>query len=132
MKAPSEDIKDIMEGSASGLTLTFATDLFIGHMPPSPDKCVTIYDTSGYPAELDYTYQRPTFQIKVRGNKGGYRAAHELAQAIRDLLHGTHNENVNGARYILIAIESDVGSIGPDEQERPQFTVNFRAHRTEA
>jgi hypothetical protein len=129
MNPPSEDMKDVLEAETA-LALTFGDDLHIGQMPESPDACVCIYDTGGYPAELDYMYERPTFQVRVRGAKGGYRAAQVLAQAIRDTLHGVHNLTLNAARYILIAIESDVGSIGADELHRPNFTVNFRIHRT--
>jgi hypothetical protein len=129
MNPPSEDIKDILD-DASSLGLTFATDLFVSEMPISPDACVAIYDTGGEPAEPDYVYERPTVQVKVRGARGRYRDAHILAQTIRDLLNGMHNEELNGARYIAIWIETDVIFIGYDESHRPQFTLNLRIHRT--
>jgi hypothetical protein len=130
MNPPSEDIKDILEGE-TGLALTFATDLFIGQMPETPDACVCVYDSGGYPGEENYLYERPTVQVKVRGGRGGYKIAHELCQNIRDVLHGLHNVTVNSARYVGIWVETDVMSIGPDELHRPHFTVNFRIHRTD-
>lgn len=130
MNPPSEDIKDILEGE-SALALTFTEDLFIGQMPETPDNCVCIYDTGGYPGESDYVYQRPTLQVKVRGDRGAYKLAHQLCQNIRDVLHALHNVTLNGARYIGIWQESDVMSLGPDELHRPMFTINFRIHRTD-
>ncbi len=129
MNAPSEDIKDILLGILS-LTLTYATDLFIGEMPKTPNNCVCIFDTGGYDPESNYVYQRPTIQVRVRGAGGGYLAAHEQAQAIRDELHGLHNETINGARYVGIWQEGDIISVGQDDNKRPNITVNFRIHRT--
>lgn len=137
MNAPSEDMKDILEGT-SALALTFAEDLFISEMPDEnedaivSDQCVCIYDTGGEPAEVNYTYEKPTIQIRVRGAKGAYLATHELAQSIRDTLNGLHNETWNGARYIGIWAMGDVLFISYDDNHRPIFTVNFRIHRTEA
>lgn len=131
MNSPSEDIKGFLEAETA-LALTFAANLFVGQMPESPDACVCVYDTGGYPGEANFVYQRPTCQVKVRGNKGAYKVAHELAQSIRDTLHALHNETINDARYIGIWMETDVLSLGPDERQRPMFTINFRVHRTDA
>ena len=131
MQPPSEDIKDILE-AISSLTLTFATDLFISEMPTTPDNAVCIFDTGGYEPEANYTYERPTIQVRVRGAGGGYLAAHEQAQAIRDELHALTNTTINGARYVAIWQEGDIISVGQDDNNRPNVTVNFRIHRTTA
>ncbi len=129
MNAPSEDIKDILEGISS-LALTYATDLFIGEMPKEPNNAVCIFDTGGYDPEANYIYERPTIQVRVRGAGGGYLAAHELAQAIRDELHALTNTTINSARYVAIWQEGDIISVGQDDNDRPNVTVNFRIHRT--
>jgi hypothetical protein len=131
MNAPSVDIKDLIEGT-SALGLTFAADLFVSEMPPTPDECVSVHDTGGYGAEVDYTYERPTVQVRVRGGKGEYEVAHAIAQDIRDALNGQANVSLNGARYVGIWCEGDVMSLGYDDNHRPLFTVNFRLHRTDA
>lgn len=131
MNPPSEDIKDILEETSS-LGLTFATDLFISEMPDSPDECVCVYDTGGEAAWPDYTYEKPTVQVRVRGEKGQYRSAHLLAQGIRDTLNGTANDTRNGARYIGIWDVSDVLFVGYDDNRRPLLTLNFRIQRTTA
>jgi hypothetical protein len=127
MNSPSEDIKDMLVTAGLG---TFGTNLFIGLEPTTPDICTTIYDTGGEPAEVDYNYERPTVMVRVRGAEGGYRAAHLVAQSIRDELNGKHNVTVNSARYVGIWMQTDVLAIGTDDNGRPLFTINFRIHRT--
>jgi len=131
MNPPSVDIKDILEGTSS-LGLTFATDLFVSEMPTTPDACVCIYDTGGEDPEVNYTYERPHVQVRVRGDKGGYETAQELAQSIRDTLSGTADYTINGARYVGMWALGDVMFIEYDDNQRPEFTVNFRLHRTSA
>ena len=63
MNPTAEDMKDILDNSATGLT--FATNLFCFKQPDSPDECVTLYDTGGFtptpqyysPIPIDYTAQ---------------------------------------------------------------------------
>jgi len=131
MNAPSEDIKDYLV-TVSALTLTFATNLFISEMPDTPSDCVCIYDTGGAPAEPHITYERPTFQIRVRGDRGKYQDAYDLAQAIKVELNGIHNATITTSRYIAIWLVSDIIAVGYDEKHRPLLSINFRAHRTNA
>lgn len=131
MNAPSEDLRDILAGTSS-LALTFATNLFVSEMPSAPDNCVCVYDTGGFEPDSNFTYERPTVQIMVRGAKGAYFSAHEQAQEIRDVLTATINHTINGARYIAIWCQSDVLSLGFDNNHRPMLSVNFRMHRTTA
>ena len=128
MNAPSDDIKDILEGLSS-LALTFATDLFVAKRPPLPDQCVTVYDSGGYDPQAN-DYERPTVQVIVRGLKGGYRTAYALAKSIKDELHEYANQTVNSTRYIAIYTQGDILSLGEDENGRPLLSVNFRIHRT--
>ena len=130
LNPPSEDFKDMLEGESS-LGLVFATDLFINKMPSSPDNVVSIHDASGESPEVNYTYEKPGVQIRVRGAKGGYKAAHEQAQDIRNFLHPTGNLTINGARYVGIWAEGDIIPLGDDDNERPLFSMNFRVHRTD-
>ena len=129
MNPPSIDVKDILAATSS-LALTFATDLFVSEMPTTPDACVCVYDSGGDDPEVEYTYERPHVQVRIRGDKGGYEVAHELARAIRDTLSGTANYTINAARYVGIWAVGDILSIGYDNNQRPLLTVNFRLHRT--
>jgi hypothetical protein len=130
MNPPSEDIKDMLVASAAGTGLTFGTDIHISHMPDTPDLCVAVYDTGGEPPEPHLVYNKPTAQVRVRGDRGGYEAAWSLAETIRDALNGVNNEVWNSTRYIGIWATGDILFIHYDDSKRPVLSVNFRIHRT--
>jgi len=128
---PSEDIKDLIDAD-SDLGLTFGTDLFVSEMPETPDACVCVYDTGGFPPDPNHTYDHPSVQVRVRGAKGKYRDAYVRANDIKKLLHQTTNETADGSRYLGIFAGSDVLFVGYDDNHRPLLTVNFNCERTEA
>jgi hypothetical protein len=137
MNSVAEDIKDLLtESSMAGIHGTFATDLFVGLEPDSPDLCTTIFDTGGfdpdaYMGDSDYDYERPTIQVLVRGAPGGYQAAYSRIKAISDELKNKTNKTINSTKYMTIWQMGDIFFIGYDEaKNRPSFTVNFRIHRT--
>jgi len=130
MNAPSQDIKDFIIESSAGLSLVFATDLFVAKMPETPDECVCIYDSGGGAPEANYEYDYPSVQIRVRGDRMGYQAGWALAKDIKDTLHGKTNETINSTRYIQIVCSGDIIFVAWDELERPIFSVNFEIHRT--
>lgn len=133
MGAPSKDIADLL-AAESALGLTFATNLFVGSEPASPDTCVTIYDTtSDRPlAKLsdnnDYLYENLNVQVRVRAN--AYTDAYDLIYAILSLLHGRGNETWNGAYYNSILSMQSPEMIGWDEKRRALFVCNFSIKRT--
>lgn len=129
MRPPSIDIKDLLAGESS-LALTYAQNLFVGEMPTVPDDCACVYDSGGYKPDAHIEYKRPTIQIRTRGARGQYQAAHELAQDCADILNGMANVTVSSTRYIGIWSEGDVLFLGMDTNGRPQFSVNLRIHRT--
>lgn len=130
MNAPSVDIKDILEQTSS-LALVFGTDLFVSEMPDTPDECVVVYDSGGDDSDPHITYERPTIQIRVRGNKGAYTDTYDIVNNIKTILHGLTGEILNSARYIGIWIVGDILSLGQDDNKRPIFSINFRLHRTD-
>jgi len=128
MNPTSEDIIAILE--QSGIEVgTFAGDLFIHQMPDSPDACISVHDTGGFDPEVN-DYNKPTVQIRVRGDKMGYQAAWDKAKEVRDTLHTLHNEVFGGTRYIQIMLQGDITDIGNDEKGRPLLVLNFLVHRT--
>lgn len=130
MFPPSEDIKDLLEAESS-LGLVSATNLFVSKIPlNAPDECVAVFDSPGMAPEVNYVYDKPGVQVRVRAEKGKYKNGYSLAADIKTALHATANVTVNGARYIGIWAEGDPIPIGSDDSDRPEFTVNFRIHRT--
>lgn len=133
VNAPSEDVAALLESSAAGLGLTVGTDLFVAAEPDTPDACVTVYDSPGFgpdPAVADY--HRPGVMVRVRGVRGGYRAAYAVALAVLEYFHTLRQQTVAGTRYVAFWAETDVNPVGVDERERPLFTVNLTVHRTPA
>ena len=128
MNPPSEDIKDLVTQS-NGIG-TFGTDVFIAFEPPSPNKSVTIYDTGGFDPDLAIDIEYPTVQFLIRGEVGGYVDAYTKGQTIKSLLHGAHQEILNGARYMLIRCISDILFLGLDDKNRPKFSLNISIMRT--
>ena len=103
--------------------LTSIGSLYESSMPDTPDDCVCIYATGGYPRSLSGTQlEEPTFMIKVRKNQN-YAAGVTLCETIKDLLHGKST-----TKLLLIEQQSDVLDIGRDEKNRHQWTINFRCY----
>jgi len=124
----SEDFKDILVAAGVG---TYETDIFISVMPETPDACISIYDTPGYPPAANYVYDYPAVQVRIRGAIWGYQDAWDKAKEVRDALHGLTNETWNSTRYIQILCEADIMFINYDDNNRPLLTVNFLVHRTD-
>jgi len=128
MNAVSVDIKDML---VAGLSYTFATDIFIGKEPTTPDNCVTIFDTGGGAPQLTFTqgerYEYPTFQIRVR-NKS-YLVGMAAIEAIKESLHGRAQESWNGTLYSVVYCSSGPALLDWDDSNRCRFIINFNAQR---
>jgi len=124
---PSEDIKDMLESSGSGLGLVTGTDLFIAIMPPEPNNVVVIRDSGGM-NQLKYGMERPSVQIVVRNNE--YKAGYEIVKDIKYYLEGKNGEIWNGTNYISVINRSEIGFMGQDADNRFEWSVNFQIYRT--
>lgn len=127
MNAPSDDVKDLLEGASLGLV--HAINLHTSKMPATPDACVSVHDSGGFDPEAGYDLKRPTVQVVVRGRKNGSREAWALADAIRDVLAAVHNTTLGGSRIVGIWAMGDVQEVGYDSNDRPLYSVNFRIQR---
>ena len=130
MNSSAEDIKDMLVDESS-LGLTFATNLFVGREPSSPDDCVTIFETPGFPPQLtlkqgeDYYY--PSVQIRVRNNN--YQTGWTLAHNIMVSLHGRGHETWNETLYTVIRCSNGPALLDWDENSRARFIINFNMQR---
>ena len=129
MNPASEDLKDFIELSSTGLDFTFGTNMFIGDMPDKPDNCITLYDTGGPAPQANYDYYKPTVQILIRGDIQGYQNAWDQANSLSNALHGVAGETVNSTYYSQILASSDLMFVGKDDSNRPIFSINFEIHR---
>lgn len=131
MNPTSVDVRDIIE-SDSSLDLVFQTNLFIGQEPSSPDNCVVIFDTPGFPPMLtlgnDSQYYYPSIQIRVRNRD--YQDGYALISSIVVLLHGKAQEVLNGTYYSVIACSSEPFLLDWQEHNA-RFVANFNIQRRE-
>lgn len=129
MNAPSEDIVDYLFDQGLG---TLGSELFTDIMPTGPDNCIVIRDTGGFDRETgfdaDYNYEKPTVQVVVR-NKAKL-AAYAKMREITALLHKNIDIKKGGVRYICIWQQGDILTLGTDDKNRIELSVNFRIHRT--
>jgi len=130
MNSSAFDIKDWLADESS-LSLTFATDLFIGREPSNPDNCVTIFDTTSIPADLSMDlntdpYIKNSCQIRIRNND--YIVAHETATEIFELLHNKGNENQNGTKYTVIQCSYPT-VLDWDDNERVRVIINVEIQK---
>lgn len=134
MNIPAKDIADLLAAQGS-LSLTFATDLFIGREPTSPDNCVTIFDTPGMPPQLtlgaksDAGYYYPSIQIRVRNNS--YADGWDLINDIKEYLHGLENVEQDGSIYDVIRCTQEPFLLDWDENDRARFVATFNINRKE-
>ena len=135
MNASSVDIRDILEayGDSSGLDVEFADNLFIGKEPAMPHNCITIFDTPGYAPSMSLTsqgYEYPAIQIRVRNRK--YIDGWDIAEGIKNALHGLSQETWNGTLYSLIACSSGPALFDWDDNGNVRFIINFNLQRRTA
>ena len=134
MNPSSKDIADILSAE-SALDLTFATNLFVGREPATPDNCVTIFDTPGKPPELtlggktDPGYFYPSIQIRVRNNS--YVNGWTIINIIKEVLHAVTRETWNSTEYVLIRCTQEPFLLDWDENNRARLVSTFEIHRKE-
>ena len=129
MNPTSVDIKNMLEDDST-LGLVFGTNLFIGREPPSPDSCVTIWDTPGFPQQLTAQGERyfyPSVQLRIRDlvYPTGWALANDIVQA----LHARAHETWNATLYSLIRCKGEPVFLDIDENERCRFIINFDIQR---
>lgn len=132
MTSAADDIATIL-GADSSLALTLGTDLFVSEIPDGADVsdlCVGVFDSGGYSPQPNFVYERPSVTIRIRGAKGKYLEAYDLGEAIVNRLNGAADETIGGTRYIGIWQEGYINFLGYDASQRPDFSMNFRMHRT--
>lgn len=129
MQCPSEDIKDMLVAESS-LGLDFSTNLFIGKEPIKPSNCVTIFDTYGFAPDLnlkDQGYEKPIVSLRVRDRD--YMTGFNLAQEIKDSLHGRSHETWNGTLYTVIYCSSGPALLDWDDNGNARFVLSINLQR---
>ena len=91
-----------------------------------PDKVIVVSDTGGEPANPKWLLDFPSAQVMVRGVVGGYIAAFNEVNDVKELLLGIPSQTLNGDQWVSLTMGSDVAFIGSDDNQRPMFSLNLR------
>lgn len=100
-------------------------------MAPAPHRAIGLFETGGFPNDGNESalIDRPTFQVRVRGPKGGASTARAKIAAARTALE-IGNSTLSGRRYVHIVAQSEPTFLGMDENQRPEYVMNFTALRS--
>jgi hypothetical protein len=90
----------------------------------APNTVITIYDTGGSAPNPKWTLDFPSLQVRVRGAKGGYVAAYEKINRIKDELLGLTPQVIAGDSWRSVTVQGDIISLGYDNEERPLLVLN--------
>lgn len=102
-------------------------DIFFNTQPDSPDNCITITDTGGYPSDNTGVIRNPTFQIRTRNID--YAAAKEKAEEIYEILHQADNFYLGNFYIYYAEFAGEPAYMGKDENNRAEITMNLRLER---
>lgn len=96
-----------------------------GALMPSPTKQIAIIETGGYAPTMEAVqgYDYPTFQVLVRTEKYKYQEGRAKIQEVYDSLH---LGDLGGGYVDCIGIQSAPMFVGFDNDERPNWSINFR------
>ena len=130
MNPVTEDIKDMLEAD-SNLSFVLGTDLFIGRMPATPNNCVLLLDTPGYPPMVTLTpgedYFYDSFQVRVRHSN--YLTGYQWCKDIQLSLHVRAQKTWSETLYSVIYCSSGPAMLEWDENNRVIFILNFETQR---
>lgn len=112
-------------GGATGWTF------FENYSPATPDQAVVARDTGGAPGEATSAIDYPTFQLMVRSGKlRSDLARAKMIECYNALHEGDIPDSTTSPPRQLVycfGVQSSPLYIGTDENERPEFVINFRA-----
>ena len=123
MSSPAVDIAGLLEAQGLG---TAGTTLFVGRDPGGTTLTISVYDTGGLPPNPKYSRDEPSVQIAVWGAANDYSGGYTKALAIKDYLLGLTSQTIGTKTYFAFNMRTDITFVGYDQNQRPQFTLNFR------
>jgi hypothetical protein len=127
---PARDIATLLNTLDYG---SIGVDIHVHREPDGDevlDNVITVYDTSPWrPPELEYSWEYPSCQIRVRRKAGNKETAKAAVLAIMDSLHA-YTGSVGSNTYHLIRVVNGPVDIGEDDRGRSRFTFNIEMHRS--
>jgi len=109
-------------------------NVFVAHMPPAPDVAVAVMPAGGDWQPDRTGHDIPAIQIIVRGAPHDPHGSFEAARAIYSELTGLGPAVLDpgGPDEVFLigatAVQSAPVPLGPDGNDRPEWSLNFRCH----
>lgn len=126
------EVMQRLANSISGITYDetgVSGNIFQDVLPASPDIAVMVQGTGGFPRDMWLTdYFEPTMQIIVRGTRDPRVARNLIDKIIAEIgVLGEEKFITSGDWYVIKcqAIQPMGIYIGPDDNNRHRFSVNF-------
>ena len=121
------DVATLLDDNAFG---SLGVDLFGGEWG-DVDAQTLVLEGVGTVSDLKQTYEQPSVQILVRGEK--LQASHLVyatAKAISDfLVTQAESVTINTTEYIGFEPSSNIAPLGKDANERHVYSMNFSTYR---
>lgn len=102
---------------------TVGVDIFAGQLPDDPDACVALFATPGGPPGLTDAIDLRAFQARSRAV--AYTDAEATIETVFDLMHGLHEQQLDGVRFVLVKAKQAPFSLGRDLKQRHELACNF-------
>ena len=127
---PAQDVVTVLSAAGHG---GLGVDLWVGSEPDGTgvlDNVITVYDTTPHrPPEINYSFEYPSIQVRVRRKPGLGQVCREKALSLMNSLHGYVGE-VGAIKYHAIRVISGPISLGEDERGRPRYVFNCSLERS--
>lgn len=98
----------------------------IGPLPTSPDTVIGCIDGPGLSPNPKWSLDYPAIQILVRTPAFDYQAGYDKSREVKDALIGIDSMTIGDDRWVSTTMLGDISYLGPDENNRALFALNFR------
>lgn len=118
------DVRDWLAPLIEGQQVEITTD---GYVPDKPDRLVVLTIMGGGPPINEGLFERPTLQVRVRGNQRDPDDAEALAKAVDDALIETVPAGLIGGRQVRLIwyLGGPPVYAGTDPAFRREFICNY-------
>ena len=117
---------------------TLATDIFYDQMPdgaalPVDGAALAVIESGGFDPEInaDRKHFNPSIQVVVKGKQNSNTEAKAMLAVIVDELTDPLNLVVGGTTYYSTAQVGGNNWLGYDDNDRPEWSLNFQLRRRE-
>lgn len=125
-RSPSGLIKDYLLAQPGGHFTGWS--FFIGKLPASPDKVISIFDQSGPAGIPNLLVDFPGLQFLVRGEIGaeGYMTGWLMSRKIRDMILGHPGHPPQFLELDSVTERGTIVPMGYDDKDRHTWSSNYQ------